>query len=760
MNVKRVLAWIVMALMLLTSFALPGPLSGLREAEALSPDHLETAVPATVQEAGPAKDHATEGQCGSNLRWQFDPDSGELAITGSGPMYNYSSNQENPWTVNGFSHQILSVTLSKGITVIGAKAFLGCDSLTAVVLPRTVNAIGDEAFAHCTDLRSIHLPLNVTRIDAGAFLNCSSLTDVHYQGRAADRVKISIYRDNECLLNANWHYTEDSPVALAIKVQPRNIQVNEGKLATFKVKTAGATLIRWQYLLPGETDIDANWHDTGVSGSYYSVMGSTLCDGYRYRARVSNGGSSLLYSAPATLTVQQIPLAIKRQPQSVKACEGKTVALNVKTVGATRFQWYQITADHQESPIEGATSATLSLQVSRDADGCSYYCVAANDRGDEACSQKALLRVRIKISQQPRSVALYEDEFARFTVDATGYTGVQWEYQNAGSSVWTPVSKGVRETCTIAAKISRSGMHFRCKLYNNTSVHYSAKVRMTVKPAPITGPYRALLIGENEYPSSPLYGCVNDMNAMAGMLKGLDNAFSVKTLPNSSKREILKAISTTFKGATDSSVSLFYYSGHGRSSASRPLTHGALIAIDENDITFPELAEALSKVNGRVIVILDSCYSGNSIDKAAGSKDADKMLKAYNQAVIDAFSGYKLVSSQGTAAKSGELAQSKFIVITASSKTETSLDYYFDGSHYRQGCFTAALIQGMGCTYPKGVYSGATPADQNGDKQITLTELYTYARDTALSWSNGLTPPHPQHVQCYGIDSEVLFRRK
>ena len=96
MNVKRVLAWIVMALMLLTSFALPGPLSGLREAEALSPDHLEAAVPATVQEAGPAKDHATEGQCGSNLRWQFDPDSGELAITGSGPMYNYSSNQENP----------------------------------------------------------------------------------------------------------------------------------------------------------------------------------------------------------------------------------------------------------------------------------------------------------------------------------------------------------------------------------------------------------------------------------------------------------------------------------------------------------------------------------------------------------------------------------------------------------------------------------------------------------------------------------------
>ena len=259
----------------------------------------------------------------------------------------------------------------------------------------------------------------------------------------------------------------------------------------------------------------------------------------------------------------------------------------------------------------------------------------------------------------------------------------------------------------------------------------------------IKGTYRALLIGENSYSSSPLYGCVNDMSAMAGMLRGLKNKFSVRTLPNSSRSRILTAIDNTFSDATDDSVSLFYYSGHGSSS-------GAICPVSGSDITFAELANELNAIPGQVIVILDSCFSGAAINKSGNGQDTDQMIQAYNQAAIDAFSGYRLPANE----KSGELAKSKFVVITAASKTETSSDWCFDNSGLPQGEFTAALIQGMGCTYPSGAYTRHMPADADGDNCITLREIYEYARDTALYWDGA------QHAQYYGNLSEVLFRRK
>jgi hypothetical protein len=1017
MKLRRFLAWVVTALILLTSLSLPGPLSAVRETAASS-------ALAAIKEAAAEKDEDLHGQCGINLFWVFHPASGELAITGSGYMYDYADHdRENPWIANGINDQIVSVSLPKGLTSIGKGAFYSFSSLKNITLPGRVKTIGEEAFSQCTALQAIVLPISVTRIDAGAFLNCSALTDVHYLSTAANRVRICIYRDNEDLLQANWHYTRTSIAGLAIKSQPRNIRVNEGKTATFKVRAAGATMIRWQYLEPDkDPSDDSNWKDTGVTADTLSVMGSTRYDGYRYRAKVSNGGTPLPSSA-ATLTVVPVTLAIKASPRTVRASEGKTVTFRTKAVGATHYQWYQVTPEGTEDPVAGATSSTLTRIANRDDDGCMYYCRVSNDRGGELDSNRAQLCVRITIRKQPRSVKVGEGYIARFTVTAVGHTDLQWERQQPGSRVWEEVEGAVEETYSLLAKRSDTGTVYRCRLKNNTSVKYSSKVKLTVtastitilsqpqsiavdlgrtatftvaaqgatgyqwqyKPAgesdwtdapgddastaayavaatvenngsayrcllsnststlcsdaalltvsgqvtilsqprsaivkqgdpvtfateatstvgspayqwqwcepnsstwnnvvgsaanslqlsadagmdgrsyrckvssganylytdtvtltvlsivsqPIsvyvpegqtatftvaatgatgyqwesrkpdetawsvvsgatsaayaliadpsndgcsyrckvsngtlylytdpvtltlrTAKYRALLIGENDYPDNPLNGCVNDMTSMAGMLQGLSNGYVTTTLPNSTKDEILSAIGTVFADATGNDTSLFYYSGHGYGASSTP-RHGALVPVDEQIITFSQLADALAQTNGRVIVILDSCFSGAAINKAAGSNtDTDANLQAYNQAVIAAFSGYYM-APDGTATrerttKAGELAQSKFIVITASSQTETSYDGSFDSSYEWQGLFTAAFIQGMGCTYPNGAYSGSMPADTDGNGQITLDEIYTYAHDTAIAWVDH------QHAQCYGSADEVLFYR-
>ena len=270
----------------------------------------------------------------------------------------------------------------------------------------------------------------------------------------------------------------------------------------------------------------------------------------------------------------------------------------------------------------------------------------------------------------------------------------------------------------------------------------------TVTPA--VTKYRAVVVGENEYSSSPLYGCVNDMNAMAGMLQGLKSPFTVTTLPNSTKSQILNAIRTQFKDATENDVSLFHYSGHGvgvtPSSSYYEEYQGALVAIDDQYITFTELAAELSKIKGRVVVILDSCHSGAGIGKGAAF-DAD----AFNRSAIEAFSGYAMDGTRG--AKTGELLQEKFIVITAARSSQYSYDGQYDGSGYNQGAFTAALIRGIGCSYPDGAYSGSMPADVNGNGVVTVTELFLYAYKTAYAWTSS------QQVQFSGSDSAVQFAR-
>jgi len=101
----------------------------------------------------------------------------------------------------------------------------------------------------------------------------------------------------------------------------------------------------------------------------------------------------------------------------------------------------------------------------------------------------------------------------------------------------------------------------------------------------------------------------------------------------------------------------------------------------------------------------------------------------------------------GDSANAGELRQSKFYVITACSAYEESLSSW-DGSQYG-GLFTRKFVQGLGCSFPSGSYSGSMPAD-NGDLLVTLGEAYTYTRNNISEHS----------VQCYGNTSQVIFRRK
>lgn len=259
----------------------------------------------------------------------------------------------------------------------------------------------------------------------------------------------------------------------------------------------------------------------------------------------------------------------------------------------------------------------------------------------------------------------------------------------------------------------------------------------------------ALVIGQWHYaaPLGPLPGCINDAGAVRGMLEGLSNRFNTVLASDLTADQMRRAIRTAFSGAKDQDVSLLYYSGHGGDEEGTG--KGALLGVDGSALTIADLAEILSGVKGRVIVILDSCYSGAAI-AAKGAFRGGSPLDAFLKEIVSGFSGYTL-SPDGISMRSGELAVPKFIVLAAATEEEAAGETVLDG--YRCGIFTYSMLKGLGCVYPDGAYTGAMPAD-NGDLEVTLQELYSYAYLEANRIYSY------QHVVYYGNGAETLFSRK
>ncbi len=135
---------------------------------------LALLLPLLPQSALTATAATYSGTCGDNLTWSFNSDTGALVISGSGPMWDYSSSDNAPW----YRRNITSVQISDSVTTIGNRAFYSCDSLPSVTIPDSVTTIGDSAFYSCGRLTSVTIGDSVTTIGDSAFYFCGSLTSV------------------------------------------------------------------------------------------------------------------------------------------------------------------------------------------------------------------------------------------------------------------------------------------------------------------------------------------------------------------------------------------------------------------------------------------------------------------------------------------------------------------------------------------------------------------------------------------------------
>ena len=119
----------------------------------------------------------TSGQCGDDLYWEFDGETGVLTITGSGAMYDYGIGTA-PW--NSVRSEITAVAFPDGMTSVGKSAFFSCTGLTELVIPDGVTDINDGAFRGCTAVTSITVPCSVRVVTTNyTFSDCTAVTTVH-----------------------------------------------------------------------------------------------------------------------------------------------------------------------------------------------------------------------------------------------------------------------------------------------------------------------------------------------------------------------------------------------------------------------------------------------------------------------------------------------------------------------------------------------------------------------------------------------------
>ena len=151
--------------------ALPAPASNSMES-------TESAMTEPSEAPLPEK---LSGNCGDDLTWRFDPDTGTLHIEGSGDMEdycNYEEHENNKTEWDALNSRIRMIELPEGLTGIGGSAFEYCTALTNVTIPASVKTIGDSAFYGCASLTNVTIPAGVAEIGYNVFGSCGALTAI------------------------------------------------------------------------------------------------------------------------------------------------------------------------------------------------------------------------------------------------------------------------------------------------------------------------------------------------------------------------------------------------------------------------------------------------------------------------------------------------------------------------------------------------------------------------------------------------------
>ena len=216
---------------------------------------------------------------------------------------------------------------------------------------------------------------------------------------------------------------------------------------------------------------------------------------------------------------------------------------------------------------------------------------------------------------------------------------------------------------------------------------------------------------------------------------------------------IEKAIEALAYVTDENDLILFAYSGHGGEDGSIALAKTSS-SDGEYFYDVQNLLDHFKKVNGRKLIILDTCYSGLSLPVNPGSTNT-----VLGSSIDDWYAKYWENSSY-------ELPD--IYVLTASADTESyevDLDSSSTIDHYH-GVFTAGLLEALGWGYPHPDVEDLPMPPAARGSTLTVDALYAYSKnyieglpDISLHWNLFSLSDYIQHpLVSGGAMDMVLFR--
>lgn len=205
--------------------------------------------------------------------------------------------------------------------------------------------------------------------------------------------------------------------APTLVASPADNTSDEGSDATFTVVASGS-------------ELTYQWHRDGVAisgatGATYTLSPVAWSDlGASFHAVVSNPAGTVS-SAPATLTVRQLPPVLTSHPLSQSVMEGELATFSVAAQGSElSYEWHV-----DGAVVVGAVASAFELgPVALVDDGTTVRARVWNAAG-EVLSDLATLSVTRDapaIVSHPESIAVFEDENATFVVEALRADAYQW----------------------------------------------------------------------------------------------------------------------------------------------------------------------------------------------------------------------------------------------------------------------------------------------------------------------------------------------
>ena len=479
-----------------------------------------------------------------------------------------------------------------------------------------------------------------------------------------------------------------------VTLKPKKVHVSVGtpyQLTPKFNKGAASAGLTFTSSNPAVAEVSASGVVTGVAPGKAFITVRTF---NKKKARVRFNVTQYDYPADMVLSAQSITVGVKEKYQRVGYTlvppEGKENCEATVTWKSKNKRIAKVNA--KTGVITGVKAGSTTILATT--------------------NNKITRKVKVVVIKKPKSVVISPKTLS-LTVGATGALSASYNgkrptdnvtYVSSDPNVATVDAAGVVTAVADGTAVITVSTYNNKKDYCTVTVGdpqvATANVRYRMFAA-----YSFYNVLEKGSLSFPMNNATSFQKVLAGTTVNGARYENVGILENESKDAILSGLSKAFSDSRDTDVNVVYLCSHGSNyvdKASSGSTHYGLQlpgysnykSSSEYYITSEELFSAISAIKGKVILVLDSCYSGVFITN--------------NKSALEAQGG-------------------RISVMTAANNTRAC---YYNVTDVNRACdfFTYYMLEGAGYDMQNHASTGAYPADGDNDGKITLDEMFAYAK--------------------------------